>query len=185
MKPFKQAVACAKTQEAKVAKFLSEHFECYVHPELNSNPYFDGTIFLDLAPTDRGGNTWDEAVLNDHAFNMSTATYELKDERAYSSKTGNHFVEIESRKKSTGICHTKADYWIVQPDNFKLLMIPSKDLVKGIVQNKWREVRGGDVEDGVQTSIGILVPLQWIEDNGKVLTRGQNIPLFDDKVPKV
>lgn len=178
MKPFKQAVAVAKKQEQQVAAFLSEHFECCVHPELNSNPFFDGTIYPDL-------HISSDITQVDCLDDLKKITYELKDERAYSSKTGNHFVEIESRKKSTGICHTKADYWIVQPDNFKLLMIPSRDLVKAIIQNSWRQVRGGDIEDGVQTSIGILVPLVWIEENGKVLTKGQNIPLFNDKDSKI
>ena len=89
----------------------------------------------------------------------SYKNYELKTDRlAY--KTGNIFVEFESRRKESGIKTSKSDIWIfkIVDKNDKHLFsieIPLDRLLKKVYNSTYRIVAGGDN----LTSKGYLIPL--------------------------
>ena len=90
----------------------------------------------------------------------SREDYELKTDRL-SHKTGNVFVEFESRGKESGIITSKSDIWLfkIVDKNDKHLFsieIPLDRLRKKVYNSTYRIVRGGDN----LTSKGYLVPLQ-------------------------
>ena len=90
----------------------------------------------------------------------SREDYELKTDRL-SHKTGNVFVEFESRGKESGIITSKSDIWlfkIVNKSDKHLFSveIPLDRLRKKVYNSTYRIVRGGDN----LTSKGYLVPLQ-------------------------
>jgi hypothetical protein len=89
----------------------------------------------------------------------SREDYELKTDRL-AHKTGNVFVEFESRKKESGIKTSKADIWIfkIVDKNDKHLFsieIPLDRLLKKVYNSTYRIVAGGDN----LTSKGYLIPL--------------------------
>ncbi len=90
---------------------------------------------------------------------------EVKSERDIWVKTGNHFVEIESRNKPSGICTTQAKYWSInfyKDDKFCFnITVTVDDLKKIVLKYKKRRVRGGDNN----TSWGILIPITGILEN--------------------
>lgn len=146
---FSQQLKLSQKQEKVLAKILANYFKCDVIVE-SSSPFFDGVIYFPEGPK----------------------TYEFKDERKYGLSTGNHFVEIESWGRNSGILITKADYWVLQMTNSLVYMIPTPVLRRGIFDNQksWKIVKGGDIKDGVKTSIGILVSLKWIQDHPETIT---------------
>jgi hypothetical protein len=78
-----------------------------------------------------------------------------------SAKTGNIYIEYESRGKPSGIATTQADYWVYKIAEFKAIVIKTdelKILVKQLVnEGKARpNVKGGDNN----TSIGVLVKIK-------------------------
>ena len=88
----------------------------------------------------------------------SRMDYELKTDRL-AHKTGNVFVEFESRGKASGITISKAGVWI-----FKIVSKGDRHLfsieiplarLKKIVYNKYNVVLGGDNK----TSKGYVVPI--------------------------
>ena len=90
----------------------------------------------------------------------SYKNYELKTDRL-AHKTGNVFVEFESRKKESGIKTSKADIWIfkIVDKNDKHLFsieIPLDRLRRKVYNSTYRIVAGGDN----LTSKGYLIPLQ-------------------------
>ena len=90
----------------------------------------------------------------------SREDYELKTDRL-AHKTGNVFVEIESRKKESGITTSKASIWIfkIVDKNDKHLFsieIPLDRLRNKVYNSIYRIVAGGDN----LTSKGYLIPLQ-------------------------
>ena len=99
-----------------------------------------------------GENTVAEIVAGDKT--------EVKSERDIWVRTGNHFVETESRKKPSGICTTQAKYWSVNfyhQDKFCFNITKTvEDLNEVVLLNKHKRVRGGDND----TSWGILVPIK-------------------------
>ena len=89
----------------------------------------------------------------------SREDYELKTDRL-AHKTGNVFVEFESRKKESRIKTSKADIWIfkIVDKNDKHLFsieIPLDRLLKKVYNSTYRIVAGGDN----LTSKGYLIPL--------------------------
>ena len=90
----------------------------------------------------------------------SRENYELKTDRlAY--KTGNAFVEFESRKQESGTITSKAGIWIFKIVDKKdkhlfSIEIPLDRLRKRVYNSTYRIVVGGDN----LTSKGYLVPLQ-------------------------
>tara|TARA_R100001244_G_scaffold36334_2_gene33325 strand:+ start:118 stop:531 length:414 start_codon:yes stop_codon:yes gene_type:complete len=90
----------------------------------------------------------------------SREDYELKTDRL-AHTTGNAFVEIESRKKESGIITSKSSIWIfkIVDKNDKHLFsieIPLDRLRDKVYNSTYRIVRGGDN----LTSRGYLIPLQ-------------------------
>lgn len=143
---FKEALAATVVQEQGVARFLEKRLNYIVKTEDENNPFFDGTMYSQVE-------------------GVPPKTYELKDERRLAGKTGNHFLELRSRDKDSGISTTTADYWIIQPYEHTLFMIPTEELRLGVEKNNWKRVRGGDKLKGVPTSEGVLVPLFWIKEH--------------------
>lgn len=74
-------------------------------------------------------------------------------------RTGNVFVEFESRGKDSGLATTTAVYWVyclwseVRKEQ-TYVFIPTRRLKKLIKQNNYREMKGGDN----WTSKGYLIP---------------------------
>ena len=91
-------------------------------------------------------------------------SFEIKDERRMSGKTGNHFLEIESRGEPSGISTTQSDYWVIQITDDIILTIPTKEMVR-FLSKTYRTVSGGDMN----TSKGILVPIKDIINNKQCL----------------
>ena len=90
----------------------------------------------------------------------SREDYELKTDRL-ACKTGNAFVEFESRNKESGIVTSKSGIWIFKIVDKKdkhlfSIEIPLDRLRKKVYNSTYRIVRGGDN----LTAKGYLVPLQ-------------------------
>ena len=90
----------------------------------------------------------------------SREDYELKTDRL-ACKTGNVFVEFESRKKESGIKTSKSDIWIFKivdksDKHLFSIEIPLDRLRKKVYNSTYRIVAGGDN----LTSKGYLIPLQ-------------------------
>ena len=90
----------------------------------------------------------------------SREDYELKTDRL-AHKTGNVFVEIESRKKESGIITSKSSIWIfkIVDKNDKHLFsieIPLDRLRDKVYNSTYRIVAGGDS----LTSRGYIITLQ-------------------------
>ncbi|MCK9369459.1 hypothetical protein M0R04_05935 [Candidatus Dojkabacteria bacterium] len=152
MKPFHITKKEAKVQEERVAKILADHLNCYACAGLDNNPFWDGII---ETPDSICGKT-------------GCLTFELKDERNKSSKTGNHFLEIVSRKVPSGILTTKADLWAILVSENELIVIPTEHIRLGVIDNKWVCKSGGDLDsEGKGTSRGLLVPITWLREHEK------------------
>lgn len=148
MKTFLQQLPICIKQENILAKELSKQLNTQVTTMIGSNhPSYDGAIL----------------------FEDYYITYELKDERALALKTGNHFLEMISRGKKSGIETTQADYWIVQITDTLLYCTPTKIYKKALKHSKWRVVRGGDKVNRVPSSIGVLVPINWIKNQKETI----------------
>ena len=102
---------------------------------------------------------WGQVGENQVADIVAGDKTEVKSERDIWVRTGNHFVETESRDKPSGICTTQAKYWSVNfyhQDKFCFNITKTVEYLKQIVlKHKARKVRGGDND----TSWGILVPI--------------------------
>jgi hypothetical protein len=92
-----------------------------------------------------------------------SVTYEVKyDEQAH--ETGNLFIEVYSRGKQSGLSITTADWWFFVTDHPAIIAVPTSRLK--IISRRYWELSGkkfklgGDIENGVKTSKGILVPLR-------------------------
>ena len=72
-------------------------------------------------------------------------------------KTGNVFIEYESRGKKSGISTTQADYYCIVVNDTSYILI-NTDKLKAMCReylNTGRDIKGGDSN----TSKGILLPL--------------------------
>jgi len=90
----------------------------------------------------------------------SREDYEFKTDRL-AHKTGNAFVEFESRGKESGVVTSKSSIWIFKivdksDKHLFSIEIPLDRLRKKVYNSTYRIVRGGDN----LTSKGYLVPLQ-------------------------
>lgn len=76
-------------------------------------------------------------------------------------KTGNVFIEYESRNKPSGIATTQADYWCFKISESQLILIKTIKL-KSIARKfyKTHSIVGGDSD----TSKGILLPVGELLD---------------------
>ena len=88
-------------------------------------------------------------ILNDKRIEVKT---DLQ-----ASKTGNVYVEYESRNKASGIAKTESDYYCFVISNYSFFFIETsklKDKCRKYLNTK-RDKRGGDNN----TSKGILLPI--------------------------
>ena len=102
-----------------------------------------------------GENTVAEIVAGDKT--------EVKSERDIWANTGNHYVEISSRGKPSGIQTTEAKWWFINffnKDKLCFSITVSVESLKKLVKEGrkhkgWKKIPGGDDN----TSMGILVPI--------------------------
>ena len=91
---------------------------------------------------------WGQIGENTVAEIVSGDKTEVKSERDIWTKTGNHFVETESRGKPSGICTTQAKYWSVNffhKDKFCYnVTVTFNDLKEIVLKYKSKNVKGGD-----------------------------------------
>jgi ribosomal protein S4E len=99
------------------------------------------------------GETWFDEIVSNRKF-------EVKTDRL-SVKTGNIYIEYESRGKPSGIATTQADYWVYKVTETKAIVIKTEELktiVRQLILDKKAipNVRGGDNN----TSVGVLVKIK-------------------------
>lgn len=99
------------------------------------------------------GETWFDEIVSNRKF-------EVKTDRL-SAKTGNIYIEYESRGKPSGIKTTQADYWVYKVTETKAIVIKTEELkaiVRQLIIDKKAipNVRGGDNN----TSLGVLVKIK-------------------------
>ena len=69
-------------------------------------------------------------------------------------ESGNLFIEVESRGKSSGIEHTQADYWAFMTHDKKVSIVIDRDTLQKVLKaHTGDKVRGGDN----MTSKGYLI----------------------------
>lgn len=89
---------------------------------------------------------------------------EVKHDRI-AHKTGNVFIEYESRNKPSGIATTDADYWVYKLEQTECAIILPVSYLKGMLRECFKQGKymmdGGDNN----TSKGFLIPIQ------KLITR--------------
>lgn len=91
-------------------------------------------------------------------FKSSPDKFEIKRD-SLSCKTGNLFVEFESRGKPSGIKTSQADYWVfIIEGTDVIIFIGKENLLKLCKKFKSNSVKGGDNN----TSRGILIPIKEI-----------------------
>jgi len=71
------------------------------------------------------------------------------------TKTGNVFIEYQSRDRLSGLSTSKADYWAFLISNEQIIIIETNKLKELCKTKGLRRVDGGDNN----TSKGILIPL--------------------------
>jgi len=93
---------------------------------------------------------------NELSLILQDTTIEVKDDSKHSAKTGNVFIEYESRNKPSGISTTQATHWAIKTSSNTFVIICTERLKE--IARKYigtdRDVLGGDNN----TSKGILVP---------------------------
>jgi len=99
------------------------------------------------------GETWFDEIVSNRKF-------EVKTDRL-SAKTGNIYIEYESRGKPSGIKTTQADYWVYKVTESKAIVIKTHELIQIVRQliidkKAIPNVRGGDNN----TSLGVLVKIK-------------------------
>lgn len=93
---------------------------------------------------------------------LSDGKVEVKTERGIWKKTGNIAVEYSSRKKSSGILVTKADWWctiLMDDDEIDHIIITPINKMKSLFVKylkMGKKVRGGDSN----TSELVLIPIK-------------------------
>jgi hypothetical protein len=92
---------------------------------------------------------------------------ELKTDRL-THKTGNVFIEFESRNKPSGIETTKSEFWLTElvdesEDAYAVIMIPTDRLRRMVENNNYPVKNGGDD----YTSKGYLIPRGDLLDHKK------------------
>jgi hypothetical protein len=91
---------------------------------------------------------------------VSNSKVEVKTDRL-TEKTGNVYIEYESRGKPSGIVTSQADYWVYKVSDGRAIIIEKEELkrkLRELVKNKKARmgVKGGDNN----TSLGILVNIK-------------------------
>lgn len=86
---------------------------------------------------------------------------EVKTEKKWWKKTGNHYVETKSRGKASGIMKTDAKFWCIvlvenNEDINKIIIIPVERIKAMIKSGKYPKKTGGDND----TSEGYLIKIR-------------------------
>ena len=99
---------------------------------------------------------------------------EVKSERDLWITSGNHFVEVKSRGKPSGIMKTEANFWTVnfyKGDDFIFNITVRTQMLKDMIErNNFRSVPGGDNN----TSWGLLVPIKKLIDYNSYIDEVEN-----------
>jgi hypothetical protein len=85
---------------------------------------------------------------------LSNSKIEVKFDRM-TRKTGNVYIEYESRGNPSGIRTTEADYWAYFTQDEECFVISTKKLKEKIIKLKPRKIKGGDNN----SSMGFLIKL--------------------------
>lgn len=114
---------------------------------------YNSDFKYDLAFGILEGESWFEQIVSNKKF-------EVKTDRL-SAKTGNIYIEYESRGRASGIKTTQADYWVYKISQEKALVIETEELKRVvrqlIIDGKARSnVKGGDNN----SSLGVLVKIK-------------------------
>jgi hypothetical protein len=99
------------------------------------------------------GETWFHNI-------VTNSKVEVKTDRL-TEKTGNVYIEYESRGKPSGIRTSEADYWVYKTNQHQAIIIQKEELkrkLKDLVQTGKAKmgVKGGDNN----TSLGFLVKIK-------------------------
>ena len=99
------------------------------------------------------GETWFHNI-------VSNSKFEVKSDRL-SEKTGNVYIEYESRGKPSGIRTTQADYWVYKVSEKQAIVIQTDELKRKIAVL----LKGGKARMGVKggdnnTSLGFLIKIK-------------------------
>ena len=85
---------------------------------------------------------------------LTNKKIEVKDDSAKSFKTGNVFIEFESRGKASGIATTQSDFYAIKTSHNSFVLIETQKLKQIARKHIDRIVLGGDNN----TSKGVLIP---------------------------
>ena len=88
---------------------------------------------------------------------FSNNKVEVKDETAHSKRTGNVFIEFESRGKPSGIVTSESDFYCFKITEGSYVFVETSKLKRVFKENYTKKgfVKGGDSN----TSKGVLVPI--------------------------
>ena len=93
---------------------------------------------------------------NELSLIFQDSTIEVKDDSKHSARTGNVFIEYDSRNKPSGIATTQATYWAIKTSTNTFVIILTqrlKDIARNYIGTN-RDIVGGDNN----TSRGVLIP---------------------------
>lgn len=88
---------------------------------------------------------------------FSNDKIEVKDESSQCKRTGNVFIEFESRGKKSGIATTEADKWCFKVSKDCFLFVSVEQLKK--IARECLKEKGFSVGGDNNTSKGVLVPV--------------------------
>jgi hypothetical protein len=108
---------------------------------------------------------------------------EVKNDRIV-HKTGNIFIEYESRGKPSGLSTTTADYWIYRMNELDIAFIIPTDKLKNICREYLKEKKyirnGGDNN----TSLGLLIPFTTLLNDIAAYERTHKFAKSENDLPR-
>jgi len=108
---------------------------------------------------------------------------EVKNDRLV-HKTGNIFIEYESRGKPSGLSTTTANYWIYRMNELDIAFIIPTDKLKKICREYIKEKKyiknGGDNN----TSLGLLIPFTTLLNDIAAYERTRERTTSENDIPR-
>jgi len=108
---------------------------------------------------------------------------EVKNDRII-HKTGNIFIEYESRGKPSGLSTTTANYWIYRMNELDIAFIIPTDKLKMICREYLKEKKyirnGGDNN----TSLGLLIPFTTLLNDIAGYERTRELSTSENDLPR-
>ncbi|MEY4334770.1 MAG: uncultured phage MedDCM-OCT-S30-C28 [Bacteroidota bacterium] len=108
---------------------------------------------------------------------------EVKNDRLI-HKTGNIFIEYESRGKPSGLSTTTANYWIYRMNELDIAFIIPTDKLKKICREYLKENKyirnGGDNN----TSLGLLIPFTTLLNDIAAYERTRERSTSENDIPR-